>query len=262
MTAESTDSPFSVSGLRTVVIGGTSGIGLAAAAHMANAGATVIIAGRRTEGVEIAKDVGAQFVPMDVTDTTSVKDGVSQIEAEFGEIDCLLLNSGMNKDHGPIGELDLNAFEQVLQVNTVGIVRAMAAAAPLLSDAASVIVTSSPAGTITMSGMSAYSASKAALDILVRTWAIELADRRIRVNAVLPGIVESELTNDRSAGREIIQAVTVAGIFRDPDDLAPVFQFLASKASLTLTGSTLSSDDGMTAGYSNTVIESIAMRYA
>lgn len=262
MSTKNSLDPFSVTDQRIVVVGGTAGIGLSAAHHLANAGARVIITGRRQDGTEIAASIGALFVQMDVSQPGSVNDGFTKIASLLGTVDCLLLNAGMNQDHGTISELDFEAFEQVLQTNTLGLVRAMAAATPLLADEGSVIVTSSPAGTITMAGMSAYSASKAALDILVRTWAIELAGRKIRVNAVLPGIVESELTSDRSSGREIIQAVTVAGVFRDPDDLAPVFQFLASRASVTLTGSKLSADDGMTAGYSNSVIESIALRYS
>ena len=245
--------PFSVRDQRVVIVGGTAGIGLAVAAHLVSAGAIVTITGRRESGVDIAAAVGATFVGMDVSDRVSVASGFVAIH-EAGTIDCLILNAGIDEQHGEIHELDSDVFEHVLDVNTLGVVRCMAVAAPALQPGASVIVTSSPAGSITTPGMAAYSASKAAVDMLVRTWALELGPRGVRVNAVLPGIVESEMDSESSPDLELIRRMTANGIHRSAAEMGPVFHFLASDASKTLTGSLVGAHDGISIGYSHEVL--------
>ncbi len=239
---------FSVQGKRIVVVGGTSGIGKAVAAHLAGAGAKVTIGGRRASGQATAQQIGAQFIAMDVADTSSVQAGFKEITNT--PIDCLILNSGINEDHGTIAELDLTVFERMIDINTLGIVRALAAGVCAIKTGGSVVVTSSPAGSITCPGLAAYSASKAALDMLVRTWALELGPKGIRINAVLPGIVESEMAPAESPRVAAVKQMTANGVFRQPEEMAPVFQFLASDASATLTGSLVGAHDGISVGYS------------
>ncbi len=249
--------PFSVEGRSVVIVGGTAGIGLAVAEHLGAAGANVIISGRR-DGAALAAGIGAGFVRMDVADAQSVKRGFADIAETSERIDCLVLNAGIDLHHGEIGELDVAAFERVLQVNTIGLTRALAAGIGLVPPGGSVVVTSSPAGSVTTPGMAAYSASKAALDMLVRTWALELGPRGIRVNAVLPGIVESEMGAESTADLEVIRRMTANGVYRQASEMGPVYQFLASDASATLSGSLVGAHDGISAGYSAEVMARIA----
>lgn len=246
--------PFSVDEMNIVVVGGTAGIGLAVAEHLIREGARVVITGRRSEGTERATAIGAQFVQMDVADSASVVDGFTELAEVMAHIDCLMLNAGVEQFHGQIDKVDLAAFEQVLQINTLGLVRAMAAGVKLMSANGSVVVTSSPAGLTAVPGMAAYSASKAALDSLVKTWALELGPKGIRVNAVLPGIVESEMAGESTGELEVIRRMTANGKFRTADEMGPVFQFLASPASATLTGSAVGAHDGIPLGYSKEVL--------
>ena len=201
MARESPD-PFSVAGRRAVIVGGTAGIGSAVARHLREAGAEVVITGRRDDGGDVADRIGAVFVRMDVADDASVSAGFETI-ADAGAVDCLVLNAGIDEEHGEVGDLDLEVFARVLDINTMGLVRAMARGVGLMGSGGSVIVTSSPAGSTTTPGMAAYSASKAALDMLVRTWALERGPKGLRVNAVLPGIVEGELDREVSPARQL-----------------------------------------------------------
>ena len=238
-----------------MVVGGTAGIGLAAAVHLVDAGADVVITGRRTDGPEIAAAAGARFTPMDVADDHSVAAGFAAIAETSAGIDCLIHNAGIDLAHGPLEALDLAAFCEVIDVNTLGAVRSVARGIGLVGSGGSIVVTSSPAGTVTAPGMAAYSASKAALDMLVKAWALELGPRGVRVNAVLPGIVESEMGSESAPDVELIRRMTANGAYRRAAELGPVFQFLASDASATLTGSLVGAHDGISVGYSQEVME-------
>jgi len=247
----SSKDPFRVDGRSVVVTGGTAGIGLAVADHLVAQGAKVVITGRRPEGSTVAADINAQFVPMDVADQASVKNAFVEIGRHLRTVDCLILNAGVDLGHGEIDALDVDTFQRVLDVNTMGVVRSLAAGVSLMGEGGSVVVTSSPAGALTGPGMAAYSASKAALNMLVRTWAMELGPKQIRVNAVLPGIVESEMDAGSTAELEIIRRMTANGVFRKAAEMGPVFQFLVSDASATLTGSQLGAHDGISVGLSH-----------
>ena len=104
----------------------------------------------------------------------------------------------------------------------------------------------------------AYAASKAALDHLVRVWALELGPGQVRVNAVLPGIVESEMNSESAPDLELIRRMTANGVFRKASEMAPVFHFLVSDASSTLTGSLVGCHDGIPLGYSHEVMARLA----
>jgi NAD(P)-dependent dehydrogenase (short-subunit alcohol dehydrogenase family) len=258
MGATSTQDPFSVRDNNIVIVGGTAGIGLAVAEHLVRVGAQVVITGRRPDGADIASDAGCSFVPMDVADDASVAAGFVSIGAVLGHIDCLILNAGVDLYHGEIDDLDMTTFEQVFQINTLGLVRSLAHGVKLMRPGGSVVATSSPAGSIAAPGMAAYSASKAALDMLVKTWALELGPKQIRVNALLPGIVESEMDAASTAELEVIRRMTANGVYRQAQEMGPIFQFLASPASGPLTGSLVGAHDGISVGYSHEVMGLIA----
>ncbi len=251
---------FDVSGRRVVVTGGTAGIGLAVAEHLVAHGAQVVIGGRRSDGETIAERIGASFVLMDVTDERSTAQAFERVAERFDTLDALILNAGVNLEHGEIESLNAVVFERVFDVNTVGVARSLRLGIGAVRDGGSVIITSSPAGSVAVSGMAAYAGSKAAVDHMVRVWAMELGPRQIRVNAVLPGIVETEMTDLAGSAPtiELIRRMTASGIVRQPDEMAPVFHFLVSDASASLTGSLVGCHDGISAGFSQAVISSLA----
>ena len=249
---------FDVSGRRVVVTGGTAGIGLAAAAHLAGCGAQVVICGRRAEGRDIADGIGAEFIGMDVADEASVAAGFERVAERFEALDALILNAGIDAHHGEVDSLDLKVFERVIDVNTMGVVRAVRHGVNMVRDHGSIIVTSSPAGSVGAPGMAAYGASKAALDQLVRVWALELGPRHVRVNGVLPGNVETELMPESTPDVELIRHLTANDTYRPAPEIAPVFHFLVSDASAPLTGSLVGCHDGIGAGFSLGVMSRLA----
>ncbi len=246
---------FSITGKRIVVTGGTAGIGRAVAAHFAAEDARVVITGRRASGAEIAAVCGAEFVAMDVTDDISVRSAMATAAEHLGGIDVLVLNAGIDLATGTLDDLDLDAFRRVLDVNLGGVVRGMAFGIPHMGPGGSVIATSSPAGKVTAAGTGAYSASKAAVDSIVRTAAIELGPKGIRVNGIRPGIVESEMTDGSTGDPAMLVTLTVNGAHRRADEIVGVFHFLASDASAPLTGGIVDADDGIGAGLSGQLLE-------
>jgi NAD(P)-dependent dehydrogenase (short-subunit alcohol dehydrogenase family) len=242
---------FSIAGKRTLITGGAAGIGHGIASHFRTQGAEVTIADLRPEGRVVADDIGAGFVEMDVTDEASVSSGLATATEQLGgSIDVLVLNAGIDLDVGIAGNLNLAAFGKVMDVNFRGVVNGLAFGPAHMDDGSVILITSSPAGRVTLEGLGAYSASKAAIDSLTRTAAIELAPRGIRVNAVLPGIVKTEMGGGATGEGSSLAILTATGIRREPSELAPVYQFLASPAAAPITGATVQADDGMTAGLS------------
>ena len=242
---------FSLKNKNVLVTGGTAGIGLGVAAHFAGAGANVVITGLRDSASEIAASIGARAVAMDVSDRSSVESAMGSAAALFdGRIDTLILNAGIDQPAGFIDELDLDTFRRVLETNLFGVVYCLRAGLGYMQAGSSVIVTSSPAGVLLAPGMSAYSVSKAAVNTLVKQYALELGPRGIRINAVLPGLVATEMQAGSTGSDEQILCMTVNDCMRQPADMAPVFQFLASDAAAPVTGGIIAADDGISAGIS------------
>ena len=251
---------FSIKNKRVLITGGTAGIGLAVAQHFIAEGAKVAICGRREEGSKTAHSIGAIFIKMNVTDSDSVEKGMSIAAQTLGAIDLLILNAGIGDSEGTIEDLAPTTFKKVFDVNVNGVMSCMRIGLKWLSPNAGVIITSSPASVTFLAGMGAYSASKAAINALVKTWSIELASKNIRVNAVMPGIVKTEMTNageDPEAELEALKKFTQNGKIRQPEELGGVFQFLASNAAETITGAIIACDDGISAGYSNLVLDKL-----
>ena len=247
---------FSIESKRVVITGGAAGIGRAVAEGFVAEGASVVIADVAADVSSIADGFGASYVQMNVTDPTSVEDGLAlAAQALGGGIDVLILNAGIDREVGVAGEFDLEAFRSVMDVNFQGVVNGLAFGPCHMGEGSSIIVTSSPAGRLTLAGLSAYSASKAAVDSLVHTAAIELAAAGIRVNAVLPGIARTDMQGGASGDGSALAVLTATNIERDPAELAPVYQFLACDAAAPVTGATLQADDGMTAGLSTHLLD-------
>jgi NAD(P)-dependent dehydrogenase (short-subunit alcohol dehydrogenase family) len=249
---------FSIEGKRVLITGGTAGIGLGVAEHFVAQGAQVVIAGRRNDGFEIAGSVGAFFANIDVSDSQLLPAAMASAARQLGgDIDVLILNAGIDLEVGMADKLDMQNLRRIYDVNVFGMAHALREGLAYMKSGGSVIITSSPAGSKSVPGMSGYGSSKAAVNYLTKAFASELASREIRVNAILPGLVESEMAGS-SGELEFIRTLTFTGKLRQPREIAPTFQFLASAASAPLTAAIIEADDGLSAGMSMATADAIA----
>ncbi len=239
-----------------VVTGGNSGIGLATAKRLQEEGAQVAIAGRNAQTLEEAAQSmgnGVVAVQADVTKLEDIDRLYRTVAQELGRIDVLFVNAGVGK-YAPLTDMSESLYDEVFAINTKGAYFTLQKALPYLNDGASIILTAlapvAPAWR--RPGTSAYSAAKAALRSLARTAAAELAERRIRVNAVSPGPIltpifqraglRSEEMDERLA--QVIAAVPMKRLGK-PEEVASVVAFLASSDASYITGEEINVDGGM-----------------
>ncbi|MBB5939316.1 SDR family NAD(P)-dependent oxidoreductase [Streptomyces zagrosensis] len=238
---------------RTVLVtGGAGGIGQAVAAAFAAAGDTVVIADRDAERVtQTAQVLGVHGRVLDITDEPSINRELDALQAQFGPIEVLVNNAGLLTVHGKLLELPGSDLDTILRTNVVGtflmtqhVARRMVAA-----DVAGTIVNiSSIGGRQPTPGMGGYESSKAAVDALTRWAAIELAEHGIRVNAVAPGPVRTEMmaagmpegSPQRRAWEDRIPLHKFAAV----DDVAAAAVFLAGSGAAHITGTSLPVDGG------------------
>jgi NAD(P)-dependent dehydrogenase (short-subunit alcohol dehydrogenase family) len=236
-----------------LVTGGNSGIGLATAKRFVNEGAYVFITGRRdTELAAAVKDIGKNVtgVQGDVSDLGDLDRLFAQIKREKGRLDIVFANAGIAK-YTPLGEITEEDYGSIFDVNVKGLVFTVQKALPLLPDGASIILNASIVGSKGLSTNSIYSATKAAVRSFARTWTTDLKHRRIRVNAVSPGSIETPGLNgllvSSGAGeqrRKMISSATPLGRFGTPDEIAKAVVFLASDDSSYVAGIELFVDGG------------------
>lgn len=248
---------FDISGKKTLITGGTAGIGKAVAKHFVEQGAEVIIAGRRDEGAQIAKEIGARFIKADVSDHEQTKSCLNKAVDMIGKLDVLILNAGVTNEEAFVSDLSFEEMRKLFAVNFDAVYAGIHYGSKLMNEGASIIITSSPAGVTTTAGFSAYSSSKAACNMLARTTAIELAPLKIRVNTILPGGVHTDMMQPGTFDHDIVTTLLVTGKLREPEENVGLYHFLASEASAPMTGSNLVADDGLTAGFSLGVIGKI-----
>ncbi len=237
-----------------VITGGSSCIGLATARRFVTEGAHVFITGRRQ--AELDKAVvqigqGVTAVQGDVSNLDDLERLYARVVEQAGKIDVLFANSGV-VETVPIGQITLTHFDHTFGVNTRGLLFTMQKALPLIRDGGSIIVTGSIAWMKAMPGYSTYSASKAAVRSFVRTWALELKDRGIRVNSLSPGPVDTPIIEGQFATQAQadqfkvgIAAAIPLGRLGRPDELAAAALFLASNESSFVTGIDLCVDGGI-----------------
>ena len=260
-TAEEVTAGIDLAGRTALVTGCNSGLGLETMRVLAMRGAHVIGAARTQEKAEDAcASVEGRTTPLaiELTDLPGIVAAADEVAAMDTPLDMLILNAGIADDAGPAEHLDLEVLRRVFEINVFGVAQALRDGIAFMRSGGSVIVTSSPTATELMPGVAAYGASKAAVNALVRTAAIELGPRGIRVNAVLPGVIETEMAFDpenSAAELERLSALTATGKFRQPREMGPPFQFLASKASETCTGALLACEDGVSAGFSSLLFD-------
>ena len=239
---------FSVANKRVVITGATHGIGLAAAQRFAARGAKLLISGRRDSGERIAEDLDAHFVRADFNNDADIKHLFEQAERQLGRIDVLINNAGYGYDEGFNADTDLTEVDKLLQVNLKAVMLSMQLATPLLNDGAAVINTSSIAASQGSPLLSAYAASKAAINSLTQSLACELAPRSIRVNAVCPGPIQTTYWQDDDPLMPLVEHTMPLGRVGKPDEVASLMQFLASTEAKFITGQCIAIDGGMSAG--------------
>jgi NAD(P)-dependent dehydrogenase (short-subunit alcohol dehydrogenase family) len=246
---------FDVSGLRVVVTGAASGLGLAMAEVMAEGGARVTLADLDADGLASAAErLDARSFQLDVSDPQDVRRLFDEVVAEQGGVDVAFANAGISLEPGVVDELgglenlDVETWRKVLGVNLDGVVFTMREAARHMKKQGSgrIVVTASTAGfgTDPMVGYS-YSATKAAVIILVRQAALELAKHGVHVNAIAPGPFRTNIGGDAAPiPPEAWEEIVAIGRMAEPDELKGVALLLASPASSFMTGAVIPVDGG------------------
>mgnify|MGYP006268083475 CR=1 FL=1 len=243
-----------------VVTGGAKGIGLAISDLLASEGWNVVLTGRDEAALQNAvsdlssshKDVTIIGKVMDVQDLNSVNTTFDEIGQQFGSLEALVNCAGIVIRENMASVSD-DTWLTVINTNLTGAFRCSKAALPLLkaaSNGASIVNISSIAGTLGIAGRTSYTASKAGLEGLTRTLALELAEFDIRVNGVAPGWTRTEMV-DRGINEGKIDLDEVASRialkrFADPEEIANVVSFMISDAASYITGQTLLVDGGIT----------------
>ena len=236
-----------------LITGGTSGIGLATAKRFVQEGAYVFITGRTQSKLDSAvKDVGASVtgVQGDVASVADLDRLFEQIRKDKGTLDIVFANAGIVK-YAPLGTIDEELFDSIFRNNVKGSLFTVQKALPLMPDGAAIILTSSVVGSKGLAANSVYSATKAAIRSFARTWTTDLKARRIRVNAISPGPIDTEglreLLSSTHAGQDRLKSfnsVVPMGRMGNSDENAKAVVFLASEDSSFVTGIELFVDGG------------------
>lgn len=237
-----------------VITGGNSGIGLATAKRFVEEGAHVVITGRREKELkEAAVFVGKNVTTVtgDVTRQEDLDRLYAVVKEKHGHIDVLFVNAGWG-EVAPLNAVTEDHFDKTVDLNVKGQFFTVQKALPLFKDGGSIVLTSSVANVMGLPAFTVYAASKAAVRSFARGWAMELKDRKIRVNAVSPGPIETPalekagLTPEQ-AQQAAEQFVTQVPLGRrgKPEEVAAVVLFLASDESSYVTGIDLAVDGGM-----------------
>jgi NAD(P)-dependent dehydrogenase (short-subunit alcohol dehydrogenase family) len=237
-----------------VITGGNSGIGLATAQRLANEGAYVFITGRRQSELDAAvKLIGKNVTAVqgDVANLADLDRLYATIKQQKGRIDILFANAGLG-EFAPLGSITEAHYDKTFDVNVKGVLFTVQKALPLLVDGASVILNASIVSIKGMPAFSVYSATKAALRSFARSWTVDLKDRKIRVNVVSPGPIETpaidrlgQIVGDTAQLKAGLISGVPMGRMGTSDEIAKAVSFLASDDASFITGIELFVDGGM-----------------
>lgn len=247
-----------LAGRAALVTGGGSGIGLGCAQAFAAAGASVTICGRTQATLDAgvaaieagaADGVTVRAVACDVTDEAQVIDAVAAAVEATGELDIVLASAGGSSTIGPLTQVDTQGFRDTMDLNVTGTFLALKHAAPVMirSGGGSFIGISSIAGSTTHRWFGAYGPAKAAIEALVKTAADEMGASGLRVNAIAPGLVETDMVEAITAGGPVLDDYLEQMPISRPgtvDDIAAAAVYLAGDGASWVTGQVLQVDGG------------------
>src|ERR1700758_1318943 len=234
-----------LSGKVAVITGGNSGIGLSTAKGFVEEGAQVVITGRRRNeldaaAVQIGKKV--TVVQGDVSRLEDLDRLYAIVREEYGRIDILFANAGVGSV-APLGSISEQDFDRQFNINVRGLLFTVQKALPLFKDGGSIVLNSSVAGRKGFGGFSVYNATKAAVRSFARSWTSDLKERKIRVNSLSPGPIETPifgkigLSEEQAGGfRGNISSMVPLGRMGTMDEIARTVLFLASDDSSFITG--------------------------
>jgi NAD(P)-dependent dehydrogenase (short-subunit alcohol dehydrogenase family) len=236
-----------------VITGGNSGIGLATAKRFVAEGAYVFITGRRQAQLDAAvKDIGNNVsgVQGDVANLVDLDKLYAAVKVKKGRIDILFANAG-SAELAPLGEITEEHFDKTFNTNVKGLLFTVQKALPLIPDGASIILNASIVASTGNPASSVYSATKAAVRSFARTWILDLKERKIRVNAISPGPIDTPgldgLAQTEGIGEQLKASLVASvplGRIGTPDEIARAAVFLASDDSSFVTGAELFVDGG------------------
>src|SRR5262252_3153798 len=236
-----------------LITGGNSGIGLATAKRFVAEGAYVFVTGRREAELETAvKEIGenAAGVTGDVSNLGDLDRLFARIKEEKGRLDVLFANAGIAK-YATLGEITEELYDAIFDINVKGLLFTVQKALPLMPDGSSIILNASIVASKGLSSNSIYSATKAAIRSFARTLTTDLKSRRIRVNAISPGTIDTPGLNNLLASGEageqrkkMISTAIPLGRLGEADEIAAAVVFLASDDASYITGTELFIDGG------------------
>ena len=238
-----------------VITGGNSGMGLATAQRFVAEGAYVFITGRRQSELDAAvKQIGGNNisgVQGDVSNMADLDRLYAVVGEQKGRIDILFANAGLG-EFAPLGTITEAHFDKIFSVNVKGLLFTVQKALPFFHDGGSIILNASIGGSKGIRATSVYSASKAAVRSFARTWTVDLKHRKIRVNTISPGPIDTPIFDSIAQTEEEINqikanlvAAVPIGRMGSPDEIAKAVSFLASDDSSYITGIELCADGGM-----------------
>ena len=241
-----------LSGKVALVTGGSRGIGFATAKIMSENGATVVITGKNSERLakSVLKIPNSIGIVADIKKTDEVKNVVSKTIEKFGKLDILVNNAGIFPKIKQLHEIDEDEWNEVLDVNLTGQFRFTKETIPhLQKTSGSIINISSDAGLKAYQGFNAdaYSATKAALIILTKCWALEYAKYKIRVNCICPGVVDTDMTKPflkTQQDKDFMNNEHPIGRIGKPEEIAKAIMYFVSDDASWTTGAILAVDGG------------------
>ena len=245
---------FGLDGKVAIVTGAARGIGMQIALTLAKEKVNIIIADFDYEGAKkveekiLSMGIGALAIETDITDTAIVAGMVEKVMAEFGRIDVLVNNACAPIRRTPFLEIDIKEWQEVIRVNLEGTFICSQAVATVMkkSRKGKIINISSFAAHLPAAGFSAYSASKAGIELLSRTMAGELGEFGINVNFIRPGVIETEITkqwHEGEVGEKMLKPIALKR-FGDPSEVGCLVAFLASDKADYISGVPISIDGG------------------
>ena len=241
-----------LSGKVALITGGSRGIGFAIAEILSENGASVVITSKNSEKLNMAKSKisNSLGITCDIKKTNEVKNVVDETIKKFGRLDILVNNAGVFPKIKKLHEIDENEWDEVLDVNLTGQFRFTKEAIPHLQKTSGCIINiSSDAGLKAYQGFNAdaYSASKAALIVLTKCWALEYAKNKIRVNCICPGVVDTDMTKPFLKNQKDIEFMNdehPLGRIGQPEEIGKSVLYFASDDALWITGAILTVDGG------------------